>query len=53
MSDSALSTDRDRRNNLYHDIDFVYGKHDSDSPYMQALTKKFGSFKGTDASALF
>ena len=50
---SALSTDRDRRNNLYHDIDFVYGKHDSDSPYMQALTKKFGSFKGTDASALF
>lgn len=50
---TALSTDRDRRNNLYHDIDYIYGQHDSDSPYMQALVNKFGSFKGTDASALF
>lgn len=53
LFNSVLATDRDRRNNLYHDIDFAYGKHDSDSPYMQALANKFGSFKGTDASALF
>lgn len=53
LFNSAITTDRDRRNNLYHDIDFTYGKHDSDSPYMQALANKFGSFKGTDASALF
>lgn len=50
---SKLTEDRDARNNKYWDIDYQQGKHDSESPYLQALEKQFGSFKGTDVSSLF
>lgn len=50
---ARLETDRAKRDNSYWDLNYQYGQNDSESPYLQALEKQFGSFKGSDVSSLF
>ena len=48
-----LEADKTKRNNSYWDLNYQYGQNDSESSYLQALEKQFGSFKGSDVSSLF